>query len=79
LKTLLKSLIKKTTSRLEQDDDDDVGQPSTSVRNGPKVLDFDLAHLRDWHNRNRVQSIVVVIQDSEAFDANILVELVDLL
>lgn len=78
LKTLLKNLIKKATSRVDDDDDDDLGRPSTSSKNGPKLLDFDLGHLQEWQSRNRVQSIVVAIQDSEAFDASILIEIVDL-
>lgn len=79
LKTLLKNLIKKATSRLEEDDDDeDLGHASSSSRRGPKLLNFDLGHLQEWQAKNRAQKIVVVIQDSEAFDANILVELIDL-
>ena len=79
LKTLLKNLVRKVTSRIDDDDDEDeVGASKTSSRNGPKVLDFDLAHVHEWQSRNRVKSIVVAIQDSEAFDARTLVELVDL-
>ncbi|KAF2707572.1 hypothetical protein K504DRAFT_511410 [Pleomassaria siparia CBS 279.74] len=77
LKTFLKNLIKKATSRVEDDDDDDL-RPSTSSKNGPKLLDFDLGHLQEWQNRNRVQNIVVTIQDSEAFDSSLLAEIVDL-
>jgi len=79
LKTLLKNLIKKTTSRVDDDDDDDLGRPSASSRNGPKLLDFDLGHLQEWQSKHRVQSIAVTIQDSEAFDASILIEMIDLL
>ena len=79
LKTFLKNLIKKITSRTEEDDDDDdVGRATTSSRRGPKLLDFDLGHVLEWSSRNRVQSIVVAIQDSEAFDTGLLVEMVDL-
>ena len=82
LKTLLKNLIKKITSRA--DDDDEVADllhpasSSSSRRKGPKLLDFDLGHVQEWLKKNRVQSVVVAIQDSEAFDTVILVELVDL-
>ena len=83
LKTLLKNLIKKITSRADDDDDEvaDLLHPassSSSRRKGPKLLDFDLGHVQEWLKKNRVQSVVVAIQDSEAFDTVILVELVDL-
>jgi origin recognition complex subunit 3 len=79
LKTLLKNLIKKITSRVEEDDDeDDNSRSSNSLRKGPKLLDFDLGHVQQWRKKNRVQSIVVAIQDSEAFDTALLIELVDL-
>jgi origin recognition complex subunit 3 len=77
LKTLLKNLIKKATSRVSDDDDDDI--VGTSSRNGPKLLDFDIGHLQEWQKRNRAKRVVVTIQDSEAFDANVLVELIDIL
>ncbi|KAL5381457.1 hypothetical protein DPSP01_007171 [Paraphaeosphaeria sporulosa] len=81
LKTLLKILIKKVTSRIEEDDDDDedeIGRFATSSRRGPKLLNFDLGHIQAWTSRNMVQSIVVAIQDSEAFDTAVLIEMVDL-
>ncbi|KAJ4345534.1 Origin recognition complex subunit 3 [Didymosphaeria variabile] len=81
LKTFLKNLIKKITSRTEEDDDDDddgIGRVTSSSRRGPKLLDFDLGHVLEWSSRNRVQSIVVAIQDSDAFDTGLLVEMVDL-
>ncbi|ORY19386.1 origin recognition complex subunit [Clohesyomyces aquaticus] len=79
LKTLLKNLIKKATSRIEDDDDEDLERPSASSRNGPKLLDFDLGHLLEWQNKHKARKIVVALRDSEAFDANVLTELIDLL
>jgi origin recognition complex subunit 3 len=78
LKTLLKSLIKKTTSLVEDDDDDDMDRPAISSRHGPKLLNYDLGHIQEWRRKNKVSSIVVAIQDSEAFDANLLADMVDL-
>lgn len=78
LKTLLKNLIKKATSHVEDDDDDDLGLTSTSSRKGPKVLDFDLQHIQEWQSRNQAANIVVAIQDSEAFDSRVLIEMIDL-
>jgi origin recognition complex subunit 3 len=78
LKTLLKNLIKKATSRMEDDDEDDIDRPTTSSRTGPKLLNFDLGHIQEWRKKTRVSSIVVAIQDSEAFDSALLTEVVDL-
>lgn len=78
LKTLLKNLIKKTTSNVEDDDEDDPDRPMTTSRSGPKLLNFDLGHIQDWRKKNRVSSIVVAFQDSEAFDSNLLADVVDL-
>ena len=78
LKTLLKTLIKKATSRVEDDDEDDVDRPSATSRNGPKLLNYDLGHVLEWQNQSQVSSIVVAIQDSEAFDAGLLADMVDL-
>jgi origin recognition complex subunit 3 len=78
LKTLFKNLIKKVTSHVEDDDEDDMDRPSTSSRHGPKLLNFDLGHVQEWRKKNRVSSIVVALQDSEAFDAALLADMVDL-
>jgi origin recognition complex subunit 3 len=79
LKTLLKTLIKKVTSRVDDDDDDDVDRPAASSRHGPKLLNYDLGHVQEWNKKNRASSIVVALQDSEAFDVGLLVDVVDLL
>ncbi|CAI6331526.1 unnamed protein product [Periconia digitata] len=78
LKTLLKCLVKKITSLKDDGDEhDDLINSGFSARNGPKLLDFDLGHVQMWQDKNETQSIVVAIQDSEAFDTAVLVELVD--
>jgi origin recognition complex subunit 3 len=78
LKTLLKNLIKKATSHVEDDEDDDVDRPATSSRRGPKLLNYDLGHVQEWRKLNRVSSIVVAFQDSEAYDAGLLADVIDL-
>lgn len=79
LKTFLKNLIKKVTSRIDDDDDDeDIGHTDTASRKGPKLLNFDLGHVQEWMRKSRVQNLVVAIQDSEAFDTALLVEMIDL-
>ncbi|KAH7408219.1 origin recognition complex subunit [Phaeosphaeria sp. MPI-PUGE-AT-0046c] len=79
VKTLLKNLIRKITSHAEDDDEDEEDRPATSSRHGPKLLNYDLGLVQEWRKRNRVSSIVVAIQDSEAFDASLIVEIVELL
>lgn len=79
LKTLLKHLVKKATSRVEDEDEDDIDQSSRPSRHGPRLLNYDLGHVQQWRKKNHVSSVVVTIQDSEAFDAGLLVDLVDLL
>lgn len=78
MKTLLKNLIKKVTLRIE-DEDEDLERHTTSSRHGPKLLNFDLGHIQEWRKKNRVSNIVVALQDSEAFDANLLADVVGLM
>jgi origin recognition complex subunit 3 len=78
LKTLLKNLIKKVTSHVDDDEDEDMERPATSSRRGPKLLNYDLGHVLEWRKKNCVSSIVVALQDSEAFDAGLLADAVDL-
>ncbi|KAF2026488.1 hypothetical protein EK21DRAFT_74048 [Setomelanomma holmii] len=78
LKSVLKNLIKKVTSLHEDDDDEDTDRPATSSRHGPKLLNYDLGRVQEWRKKSRVSSIVVAFQDSEAFDARLLADVVDL-
>jgi origin recognition complex subunit 3 len=78
LKTLLKHLIAKATSLVGDDDNDIFGNSMTTSNPGPKLLDFDFGHLFNWRSQHRADRIVVAIQDSEAFDANLLDEMIDL-
>lgn len=81
LKTLLKHLVKKATSLIgdEDGDEDDLGQASRPSKHGPKLLNYDLGHIQEWRKKNPVSSVVVTVQDSEAFDAGLLIDLIDLL
>lgn len=78
LKTLLKNLIRKVTSHIEDDDEDDMDRSAISSRHGPKLLNFDLGHVQEWRRKNRMSAVVVAFQDSEAFDAGLLADVVDL-
>jgi origin recognition complex subunit 3 len=42
------------------------------------LLNFDLGLVQEWRKKNRVSSIVVAFQDSEAFDAGLLADVTDL-
>ncbi len=79
LKTLLKNLIKKATSRFEdEDDEDEPERQTTASKSGPKLLNYDLGHVQEWQKTHHVSSIVVAIQDSEALDAGLLGDMIDL-
>lgn len=77
LKILLRNLIKKATSKLDNaDEQEDRG--GNSARTGPKPLDYDLVVLQEWYSKAQTDKIIVTIQDSEAFDATLLVEMIEL-
>ncbi|KAL5115316.1 Origin recognition complex subunit 3 [Pleosporales sp. CAS-2024a] len=78
LKSLLKSLIKKVTAHIEDDDEDEMDRSATSSRHGPKFLNYDLGHVQEWRKKNLVSSFVVALQDSEAFDAGLLADVIEL-
>lgn len=67
------------TLHTEDDDGDDMERPATSSRHASKLLNYDLGHVQEWRKKNRVSSIVVAFQDSEAFDAGLLADVVELL
>lgn len=66
------------TLHVEDDDDEDMDRPATSSRRGPKLLNYDLGHVQEWRKKNRVSGIVVALQDSEAFDAALVADVVEL-
>lgn len=43
---------------------------------GPKLLNYDLQILYDYVQAHAVQKVVVGFQDSEAFDASLLADLI---
>lgn len=77
VKSALKSIIQKATSRPVGDDDDELDEHST--RKGPKLLNYDLQILYDYVQERRIQQVVITIEDSEAFDSDLLSELIELL
>ncbi|KAL9079870.1 MAG: hypothetical protein Q9157_001272 [Trypethelium eluteriae] len=77
LKGLLRTLIQRATSRSEAlDDNEDEFAPH---RKGPRSLNYDLRTLQEWAAEHRVAKVVVGFEDSEAFDAELLAEAIDVL
>ncbi|KXT02618.1 hypothetical protein AC579_5440 [Pseudocercospora musae] len=78
LKNLLKSIIQKATLRATDDDEDEVEEGTTS-RRGTKLLNYDLQILCDHVEERQLRQIVIAFEDTEAFDNDLLSELVTLL
>lgn len=76
LKSTLKKLIKDATQQDEglDDEDDEV----IVGRKGARLLNYDLQILQNWCKIHEKQKIIIAIQDTEAFDGNILSDLISL-
>ena len=78
LKALLKGLIQKATARDDGiDDDDDDDRPTRGK--GAKLLNYDLQILAEHVRERKLDQVVIAIQDIEAFDSDLLSELIELL
>ena len=69
LKAVLKNLIRNAA----ENNDNLVSQ------NGVRLLDYDLQLLHQWMLKNGKDCAVVAVQDSEAFDAHVLGDLIELM
>lgn len=79
LKAVVKSIIRKATSRGEGiDEDDGAGETSKSRFNG-KLLNYDLQILANHVKSFKIRQIAITFQDTEAFDSNLLSDLIELL
>ena len=76
LKALLKAIIQKATARNEGIDEDE--DNITTQKKGAKLLNYDLQILADFVRERQQQQVVISIQDTEAFDSNLLSELIEL-
>lgn len=76
LKSTLKKLIKDATLQDEglDDEDDEV----IVGRKGARLLNYDLQILQNWCKIHEKQKVIIAIQDTEAFDGNILSDLISL-
>lgn len=77
MKALLKSLIENATSRNEGIDDEDDDQ--LEQRKGSKLLNYDLDILAGYVRERKLDQVVIVIQDTEAFDSELLSDLIEVL
>ncbi|KAK5134398.1 hypothetical protein LTR08_006578 [Meristemomyces frigidus] len=78
LKALLKALIQKATLQQPGADDED-DEVAPVQRKGGKLLNYDLQLLCDHVGEQRIRQVVVAFEDTEAFDSELLSELIDLL
>ncbi|EMC95246.1 hypothetical protein BAUCODRAFT_140424 [Baudoinia panamericana UAMH 10762] len=79
LKALLKSLIQRALRRQTGLDDDEEDPPTATARRGPRLLNYDLQLLHDYVREHKLQQIVVAFEDTEAFDSDLLSELIEML
>ncbi|KAI7082771.1 hypothetical protein KC356_g8097 [Hortaea werneckii] len=78
LKALLKTLIQRGTSRGSALDDE-TDEVQTFQKKGAKLLNYDLQLLHDFVIERKLRQVVVTFDDTEAFDSDLLSELVELL
>lgn len=83
LKLLLKNLIRKivgssddVSGRNEDDDDQEIMIQSAKRT---RLLNYDLQIVLDWCQARDVRSVVIALQDSEAFETTVLSEAIQLL
>ncbi|KAK3675857.1 Origin recognition complex subunit 3 [Recurvomyces mirabilis] len=79
LKALLKALIIRATlqqSGIDEDEEDDV---QSTRSKGPRLLNYDLQILCDHVCDRKLEQIVIAFEDTEAFDLDLLSELIELL
>ncbi|EME79035.1 uncharacterized protein MYCFIDRAFT_115667, partial [Pseudocercospora fijiensis CIRAD86] len=78
LKNLLKTIVQKATLRTIDEGEDDL-EEGTISRRGTKLLNYDLQILCDYVEERQLKQIVIAFQDTEAFDNDLLSELITLL
>lgn len=78
LKSVLKTVIQKATSRVAEDDDDELNEQQASRKGGPKLLNYDLELLHLHVQERRIEQAVIAVEDTEACDGELLSELIEL-
>jgi len=77
LKSLLKTLIKKASPSNEDSDNEFANEQSSA--HGRKLLDYDVQTLYNCIRKRDIGQLVVSFLDSEAFEASVLAEAIELL
>lgn len=78
LKALLKNLIQTATSPSTLLDDDDDGLHTAPMK-GRRLLNYDLQSLHDHVREKGIKQVVVAFTDTEAFDSDLLSEVLEIL
>ena len=78
LKALIKAVIQKVTSSNDGIDDDGVAESSKGKVNA-KLLNYDLQILANHVKHHRLRQVAITFQDTEAFDSELLSELIQML
>ncbi|CZS94593.1 hypothetical protein WAI453_013319 [Rhynchosporium graminicola] len=75
LKAILKQLLRDATNqKLSMNDDEDI----SAHKDGRKLLNYDLEILHEHVESHGSQAVVIAFQDSEAFDSNLMADLISL-
>ena len=77
LKAVLKVIIQKATARSEGVDEDEDDQRVS--KKGTRLLNYDLQILYDHVRERELELVVIAIQNTEAWDSDLLSELIELL
>ncbi|KAK5695202.1 Origin recognition complex subunit 3 [Elasticomyces elasticus] len=83
LKVLLKTLIQKAISPKFESSDNDLNDDDDELRTtrtkGHKLLNYDLQLLYDHVREHKKEQVIVALEDTEAFDSDLLSEFIELL
>lgn len=79
LRVFLKNLIRKATAHEDVQPHAHAADLETDHYKGTKLLNYDLQILYDWCKPRRISKVVLVLQDSEAFDGTVLTDILALL
>lgn len=78
MKSVLKTIIQKATSRAVEDDEDELDEQPASRKGGPKLLNYDLELLHTHVRERKIEQVVMAVEDTEACDGELLSELIEL-
>ena len=80
-KALLKALIQRATSSTDgvDEDEDDEDEDDATLRRGARLLNYDLQILYDYVRERRVKQVVIAFQDTEAFNSDLLSDILELM